>query len=129
MEFPLHSRQENVPICTVIQNFVHASQDAQYVTGDGWSPVVESTPKGQHNESWALGLSWNSNCLSDKENVPECTMLFDAPFRASGGAQIKRVPAGGTVTFDKCSIFFDSTFLNSTSCFQVYHSLMCLPCS
>ncbi len=98
--------------------------ELKYSIGDGWSPVLNSTAKGKHNESWALGLTWNSNCIEDSENVPECEMHFDAPFRASGGAQIRRTPAAGSVTFDKCSIFFDSTFLNSTTCFQVCCVLM-----
>lgn len=93
--------------------------EVKYFIGDGWSPVLNGTAKGEHNESWALGLTWNSNCIEDAKNVPECEMLFDAPFRASGGAQIRRTPAGGSVTFDQCSIFFDSTVLNSTTCFQV----------
>ena len=98
-------------------------RDLRYILGDGWTPVSQNTPKGQHNESWALGLSWNSNCIESKENVPECEMLFDAGFRATGGAQIKRVPAGGTVKFNSCSVLFDTTFLNSSTCFQVPHSL------
>lgn len=58
-------------------------------------------------------------CIESKENVPECDLYFDAGYRASGGAQIRRTPEGGSVKFDACSIFFDSTFLNSTTCFQV----------
>ena len=91
----------------------------KYFMGDGWAPVSTDTPKGEHNESWAFGLTWESNCMEDPENIPECKMIFDARYRASGGAQILTTPAGGTVSFDKCSIFFDSTFLNSTTCFQV----------
>ena len=100
--------------------------ELKYFIGDGWSPVLNGTAKGQHNESWALGLTWNSNCIESAENVPECEMHFDAPFRASGGAQIRRTPAGGSVTFDKCSIFFDATFINSTTCFQVWSPVQIL---
>ena len=100
--------------------------ELKYSIGDGWSPVLNGTAKGDHNESWALGLTWKSNCIESTQNVPECEMLFDAPFRASGGAQIRRTPAGGSVTFDKCSIFFDSTFLNSTTCFQVWSPMQIL---
>lgn len=34
----------------------------QYVIGDGWAPVDAKTPKGEHNESFSLGLTWNSRC-------------------------------------------------------------------
>ena len=113
------------PLNGIASNSASAQQyvrDLRYFLGDGWTPVSLNTPKGQHNESWALGLSWNSNCIESKENVPECEMLFDAEFRATGGAQIKRVPAGGTVEFNSCSVLFDTTFLNSSTCFQVTHS-------
>ncbi len=115
------------PLAGVASRSAAAQQyvnELKYFIGDGWSPVLNNTAKGEHNESWALGLTWNSHCIEDSQNVPECEMQFDAPFRASGGAQIRRTPAGGSLIFDKCSIFFDSTFLNSTTCFQVWYLLI-----
>ena len=53
---------------------------------------------------------------------PSCNFTFDAGSRASGLAQITRVPKSGTVEFVSCGIYMDGGVVNSTSCFQVRQS-------
>lgn len=53
------------------------------------------------------------------DGKPSCNYTFNAVSRASGLAQITRVPEGGTVEFVSCGVYMDNAIVTSTSCFQV----------
>lgn len=91
--------------------------DVAYIVGDGYQPVVTEQQKGTYNQSWSLGLLWKGRCQIF-DGHPSCNFTFNAESRASGLAQITRVPKGGTVEFVSCGVYMDGGVVNSTSCFQ-----------
>ncbi|BDA49126.1 hypothetical protein COCOBI_13-2360 [Coccomyxa sp. Obi] len=91
--------------------------DVAYIAGDGYQPVIGEQEKGTYNQSWSGGLVWKGWCQIF-DGHPSCNFTFDAVSRASGLAQITRVPKGGTVKFVSCGVYMDKGVLNSTSCFQ-----------
>ena len=54
-----------------------------------------------------------------QEQKPYCNFTLNALSRASGLAQMTRVPSGGSVKFDSCSIVMDGAKITSKTCFQV----------
>ncbi|BDA49125.1 hypothetical protein COCOBI_13-2350 [Coccomyxa sp. Obi] len=91
--------------------------DVAYIVGDGYQSVVKEQQKGTYNQSWSLGLLWKGWCQII-DGHPSCNFTFNADSRASGLAQITRVPKGGTVEFVSCGVYMDEGVATSTTCFQ-----------
>jgi hypothetical protein len=60
----------------------------------------------------------HARCLINGAHEPGCNFTLNAESRASGLAQITRVP-DANIKFVSCGIYMDGTIVNSTSCFQV----------
>ena len=56
-------------------------------------------------------------CQLDAAHRPSCNFTMDGASRASGLAQITRVP-DANINFVSCGIYMDGTIVNSTTCFQ-----------
>ena len=54
-----------------------------------------------------------------QDHKPYCNFTLNALSRASGLAQMTRVPQGGSVKFDSCSINMNGAQVSSKTCFQV----------
>ena len=54
-----------------------------------------------------------------QDHKPYCNFTLNALTRASGLAQMTRVPQGGSIKFDSCSIVMDGASVSSKTCFQV----------
>ena len=54
-----------------------------------------------------------------QEHKPYCNFTLNALSRASGLAQMTRVPSGGSIKFESCSIVMDGAKVSSKTCFQV----------
>ena len=63
-----------------------------------------------------------ARCLINGAHEPSCNFTLNAESRASGLAQITRVP-DASIKFVSCGIYMDGTVVNSTTCFQVGEAL------